>query len=111
VFGRCPDFSYGLPTCWISQRDVEYYTGTARDMHGNLTNPKPSGTFKGVEIDPDNPPTYESQAAYLERHDLFLPGERRRLTKRDFEPEEIAHDDVEMARPFKACQARSESAR
>jgi hypothetical protein len=27
----------------------------------------------------------EPQAAYLERHGLFMPGERRRLTKTDFE--------------------------
>jgi hypothetical protein len=27
----------------------------------------------------------ESQAAYLERHGLFLPGERKRLRKGDFE--------------------------
>jgi hypothetical protein len=87
--GYVPDFSYGLPTTWISQRDVEYYTGSARDVQGNLINPKPPGTFKGVAIDPDDPPTYESQAAYLERHGLYLPGERRRLTKRDFEPEAI----------------------
>jgi hypothetical protein len=71
-----PDFSCGLPTTWVSQRDVEYYTGTAR-----------GSTFEGVAIDAEDPPIYESQAAYLERHGLFLPGERRRLTKPDFEPE------------------------
>jgi hypothetical protein len=54
------------------------------------TNPKPSGTFDGVAINSDDPPTYESQAAYLERHHLFLPGERRRLTKKDFDPETIS---------------------
>jgi hypothetical protein len=29
----------------------------------------------------------ESEATYLERHGLLLPGERRRLTAEDFEPE------------------------
>jgi hypothetical protein len=43
----------------------------------------------GVAIDPDNPPIYESQASYLERHGLFLPGERRRLKPADFEPERV----------------------
>jgi hypothetical protein len=45
-----------------------------------------------VEIDPENPPIFESQAAYLERHGLFLPGERKRLTRRDFEPETGMHE-------------------
>jgi hypothetical protein len=30
-----PHFSYGLPTSWVSQRDVEHYTGTARHIDGN----------------------------------------------------------------------------
>lgn len=42
------------------------------------------------ELDPDDPPTFESEAAYLERLGLFLPGERARLTKHDFEPEIVA---------------------
>ena len=36
--------------------------------------------------DPANPPLVESEAAYLKRHDLLLPGERHRLTADDFEP-------------------------
>src|SRR5262245_9363841 len=41
-------------------------------------------------IDPDDPPRFESQAAYLRRHDLFLPGEEQRLTSKHFQPEKIA---------------------
>jgi len=40
-----------------------------------------------VQIDKDNPPVFESQATYLERLDLLLPGERKRLTAKDREPE------------------------
>jgi len=40
-----------------------------------------------VEIDPADPPRYESQAAYLRRHGLLLPGEAPRLRPRDFKPE------------------------
>src|SRR5438045_1244087 len=47
---------------WVAQWDVDYYTGTARDIHGKLTNPNPSGAFSGIAIDPDDPPVYESQA-------------------------------------------------
>lgn len=37
--------------------------------------------------DPAKPALFESQAAYLDRHGLFLPGERKRLKAADFEPE------------------------
>jgi hypothetical protein len=80
--GYAPNFIFGIPAAWISQWDVEYYTGTgtARDL----------GTFNGVAIDPNDPPVYESQTGYLERHGLLLSGERKRLTKEDFEPEALA---------------------
>jgi hypothetical protein len=42
-----------------------------------------------ANIDPNDPPIYESEAAYLERNGLFLPSERTRLTKRDIEAEVI----------------------
>jgi hypothetical protein len=38
-------------------------------------------------IDDNDPPIFESQAAYLNRHGLFLAGEERRA---DFEPEAIS---------------------
>jgi hypothetical protein len=41
-----------------------------------------------VGIDSDDPPFFESQAAYLKRHGLFMPGEERRS---DFEPETIPY--------------------
>jgi hypothetical protein len=70
--------------------DVEYYNGRlplAEGLRRGVGVPK--ADFAGVAIDPDDPPAYESQAAYLERHDLFLPGERRRLRKADCEPERV----------------------
>jgi hypothetical protein len=81
-----PTFSYGLPWVWITQRDVRYFSGLAVDIYG-----APIGgnlrVFKGVAIDPDDPPTFESQATYLSRLGLFLAGEARRLKKADWEPE------------------------
>src|SRR5262245_43132117 len=38
-------------------------------------------------VDPTNPPRFESESAYLDRHGLLDPGERRRLSSADFEPE------------------------
>jgi hypothetical protein len=90
-----PYFSFGLPVSFISPWDVEYYTGVAVDVNGKLINPKPSGRFKGVAIDPDDPPMFESQATYLDRHGLFLPGEKKRLKAKDFEPESMAYVDSE----------------
>jgi hypothetical protein len=43
----------------------------------------------GIEIDPDDPPRYESESKYLLRLGLLLPGERERLCPRDFWPERI----------------------
>jgi hypothetical protein len=40
-------------------------------------------------IDPNDPPRYESQAAYLKRLDLLLPDEARRLHRADFQPEAV----------------------
>ncbi len=83
-----PTFSYGLPSVWISQWDVNYYSGIAVDIHGNPIGERfASNAFNGVAIDPDDPPTFESQAAYLNRHGLFLAGEERRLKKADWEAE------------------------
>jgi hypothetical protein len=40
-------------------------------------------------VDPANPPTFESEATYLGRHELLLPGERRRLSEDDFAPQRL----------------------
>src|SRR6266446_2372480 len=84
VLAYVPAFQSGLPSVWITPRQVKYYTGTAVDIHGNpIGNNFASSEFKGVAIDPGDPPTFESQAAYLKRHSLFLAGEERRLKKAD----------------------------
>jgi hypothetical protein len=54
-----------------------------------------------VDFDEADPPLYEAQASYLKRHGLLVPGELKRLTKEDFEPEaavdsnEIVEDEDE----------------
>jgi hypothetical protein len=47
------------------------------------------GPLTGTPIDPANPPTFESQASYLDRHGLLFKGERARLGPSAFEPESI----------------------
>jgi hypothetical protein len=39
-----------------------------------------------VDVDENDPPTFESQAAYLKRHGLLFAGEEKRS---DFEPESV----------------------
>jgi hypothetical protein len=82
-----PEFTKGVPSGWVSDWDVAYYNGRARDVHG-----KPIGTeyaeghFPYHAIDPDDPPVFESEAAYLKRHGLFRASEERRLKAADFAP-------------------------
>lgn len=42
-----------------------------------------------IEQSDDDPPVFESQAAYLKRHGLLVEGEEERLTDTDFEPEVV----------------------
>jgi hypothetical protein len=57
---------------------------SARTRDASMT-----ASCEGDAIDPEDPPTYESQASYLERHGLFLPGEKKRLTKYDWLPDAL----------------------
>ena len=60
-------YELGLPTVWVLQDD----------------------SLAGVPIDPADPPRFESEAVYLERHGLLLPGELDRLSDADFLPETV----------------------
>jgi hypothetical protein len=61
---------FGVPVGW-----------RRRDEHDFLS--------RGISLDPANPPRYESEASYLRRLGLLLPGERKRLSPRHFWPEAI----------------------
>lgn len=86
VLAYKPIYRHGLPAIWIEPWMVKYYGGTAVNIRGEPIGSLIPTDFKGVAIDPNNPPRFESQAAYLRRLGLFLPGEERRLRKTDFEP-------------------------
>ncbi|MGU3496409.1 hypothetical protein ACLBXM_20415 [Xanthobacteraceae bacterium A53D] len=58
-------------------------TGTALFPDRNLRFGLPL-LWEGV--DPADPPTFESEAAYLKRHGLLTADEKRRLSSADFEP-------------------------
>jgi hypothetical protein len=82
-----PSYRYGIPATWIDSFDCKYYNGTAKSIHGNLINPKAKdGDFEGIAIDPNDPPIFESQAAYLDRFGLLAAEEKE---KSSFEPESV----------------------
>ena len=73
--------SYGVPRDWI----------TLADKTEDRTWPgKPLAS--GMAVDPNNPPLFESEATFLDRHDMLVKGERARLKPEDFEPEAIDVD-------------------
>jgi len=63
----------GVPVDWLQAWQVEY-----REANGGPPFSRPA-------FDPRDPPTFESQAAYLDHHALLTVAERRRLTRADFE--------------------------
>jgi hypothetical protein len=73
-------YEYGVPAIW--------YRGevTPRFPHSLLHRPSPQ---PGIPISADDPPVYESEAAYLERLNLFRAGERAGLRIGAFDPVEV----------------------
>lgn len=92
VLAYVPDFHKGIPTGFVTQFDEEYYNGRRKDIHGNpIGTEYKEGHFKGKAIDPDDPPLYQSEAAYLLRYDLLLPQEKKYLASHSelLEPEKV----------------------
>lgn len=82
VLGYVPDFRKGIPTGFVTKFEEKYYNGTAKDINGNPIGTKyKQGDFKGQAIDPDDPPIFESEAVYLERHGLLTPLEIKHLQR------------------------------
>ena len=80
------------PWCWWKYEAPEPRkrlggVGTARSDYLPDFKLPPTDAF--VAVDPDDPPSFESQAAYLKRLGLLLPGEEKRLVRHDFAPEAI----------------------
>jgi hypothetical protein len=88
VLAYTPWFRFGLPVVFVSER-----------LRSVL-----SADFRGTPVDPQDPPVFESQAAFLDRHGLFAPGERDRVPADAWTPEtrSAAVDDRDPAtgRPF-----------
>lgn len=88
-----PSLDRGVPTLWVTPFQEAYYSGRARDVDGKpIGKDYHDGHFAGVAPRADDPPTFESEAAYLERHGLLTAAERRRLPAGAFDPEVLAID-------------------
>ena len=64
-----PSYKFGIPDFWVDAILVKWYPH--KDLH---------------VPDPDDPPTFESQASYLDRHNLLTDDERESLPADAFEP-------------------------
>lgn len=91
VLAYVPAFDKGIPSSWITPSEVAYYNGRVKFSDIPLLMPDhKEGDFKGVAVDPNDPPTFESEASYLDRNRLLTPGEKKKLKPEDFEPVTIA---------------------
>ena len=94
VLNVVPVFACGMPSQWVSPFQEEYYNGRRLDIHGHRIGTEyAEGHFAGLAPRREDPPRFESQATYLERHGLLPPAERRRLTAQDFAPESLVIED------------------
>jgi len=86
VTALSPSFKFGIPRRYVSPDQVEYYNGRAKDIHGNpIGEEYKEGDFPYDAYDPEDPPTYESEAAYLKRHGLLTEYEIKILTPEAFQ--------------------------
>lgn len=75
----------GLPARWFGEEDADSYDHP-------LTNHKHGRA--AATLDPDDPPLFESQAAYLDRLGLLTKAERSELDKRGWpKPEAVKYND------------------
>lgn len=87
-------FYKGIPMSWVDQWQADYYNGQAKDIHGNpIGTEYKEGDFLGVPIDPQNPPCFESETAYLQRLGLLTDMEKKYLTSH---PELMKSEKIEF---------------
>ena len=82
VLNVAPSFFKGVSNNFIDENDMKY----------------PADSFKGKNvfpIDANDPPTFESEAAYLQRHDLLTPQEKKYLAshRKLLEPGIVINED------------------
>ena len=75
VISVWPRFEYGIPASWFDEVGASL--------------------FGGVPVNQDNPPVFESEATYLDRHGLLTPAELTHLAAHPqvLAPELVTFDD------------------
>ena len=88
----------GIPELWVSAWDVSFYNGRMKNVDGEPIGREHSeGDFPHDAIDPADPPLYESQAVYLDRHSLLTDAERAVLDAQGWpEPEAVLPEGVQQ---------------
>lgn len=72
-----PAFRRGIPKQFVTAWELEYYGGLKNHDYPDQM----------VEaFDPEDPPCYESEAAYLTRHELLEEGEEQRIPEKNWAP-------------------------
>jgi hypothetical protein len=104
ALGQVASLHRGIPDRWLSPVDVALYSGRAVDVHGKAFR-ELKGRFPHKAIDPNDPPQFESEATYLERHGLLTEAEVDTLKRKDLRDPEFAVlvSDERAARPRKAA--------
>ncbi len=92
VLGQAQAYHLGLPTFWVTRWEEDYHNNRLWDVEGRPIGPEDKRPFAGFAISVSNPPRYEAQATYLERHRLLLPSERARVPEEGFRPELVTAD-------------------
>lgn len=78
--GDPPRLHCGIPAEWLSARSADMWRRCGHDC------PWPA-------VDPADPPRFEAQATFLDRHGLLKADERRRLPQNAFDPEAVVIAD------------------
>jgi hypothetical protein len=81
VLSYVPEFFKGIPANWVTPFEEKYFNGRCKDSKKQIVTKSHEDDFEGVAIDPDDPPTFESEASYLQRHGLLIPEEKKYLAK------------------------------
>jgi hypothetical protein len=92
VLSYVPEFFKGVPTRWITKFEEDYFNERCKGVDKKpIVTKYHDGDFEGIAIDPDDLPTFESEASYLQRHGLLTPEEKKYLAKHQelMEPEKI----------------------
>lgn len=87
-----PRLPRGVPVVWVTEWHVAYYNGRAFDIHGDPIGTEYSeGHFPYEAIDPDDPPLFESEPAYLRRLGFLGQEEEAALEPSAFDPVPVDH--------------------